>query len=74
MFREEMANLGGDAASLWLRGEAERAEWRRAHKVLEWDGWEEGLVLKELGLEEEAGTSGNGVAKPNVPLNLMVLL
>jgi len=72
MFREEMAKIDTDAARLWLRGESERAEWRRAHKVLEWDGWEEGLVLKELGLEEEANTSG--VMGLNAPLNLMRLL
>jgi hypothetical protein len=73
MFKEEMQKLGGDAARLWLRGEAERAEWRRAHKVLEWDGWEEGLVLKELGLEVEE-TNGNGTLALNGPLNLMKLL
>jgi hypothetical protein len=69
MFREEMRKIGTDAAMLWLRGNSERAEWRRAHKVLEWDGWEEGLVLKELGIEEEA--NGNML---NVPLNVMKLL
>lgn len=72
MFREEMAKLGGEASKLWLRGEAERAEWRRAHKVLEWDGWEEGLVLKELGLEEE-GPGANPAAGLHLPLNLMKL-
>lgn len=72
MFREEMAKLGGDAATLWLRGESERAGWRQAHKVLEWDGWEEGLVLKELGLEGAiASSSGNNL---HIPLNLMKLL
>lgn len=73
MFREEVQKLGGDAARLWLRGEIERAGWRRAHKVLEWDGWEEGLVLKELGLEEDTA-GGNGIHTLNVPLNLMKLL
>jgi len=71
IFREEMAKLDDDAAGLWLRGEAERGNWRRAHKVLEWDGWEEGLVLKELGLEDES-TNGNG--NLHIPLNLMKLL
>lgn len=53
LFREELAKVGPEPlASLWLRGESERAEWRRAHKVLEWDGWEEGLVMQVLGLEE----------------------
>lgn len=36
-------------ASRWLKAESERAEWRRAHKVVEWDGWEEGLVAEILG-------------------------
>lgn len=69
MFREEMAKLDDPAARLWLRAEKERATWRRAHKVLEWDGWEEGLVLKELGLEDEA--TSNGL---NTSLNVMKLL
>jgi hypothetical protein len=73
MFKEEMQKLGGDTANLWLRAEAERAEWRRAHKVLEWDGWEEGLVLKELGLEVDE-PRGNGPLSLNGPLNLMRLL
>ncbi|KAG8810321.1 hypothetical protein FRC17_002980 [Serendipita sp. 399] len=72
MFREEVQKIGGDIARLWLRGESERIEWRRAHKVLEWDGWEEGLVLKELGLGNSVGPgSNNGL---HVPLNLMKLL
>lgn len=53
VFREVMSSLDEPLAKLWLRGEAERSEWRRAHKVLEWDGWEEGLVLQALGLEEQ---------------------
>lgn len=52
LFKEEMAKLD-PMSKLWLRGESERAEWRKAHKVLEWDGWEEGLVLQALGLEEQ---------------------
>ena len=55
MFREEMSKLG-PLGALWLRGESERAEWRRAHKVLEWDGWEEGLIYQTLGLDEEDST------------------
>ncbi|KAG9058828.1 hypothetical protein FS842_000025 [Serendipita sp. 407] len=71
MFREEVQNINSDIARLWLRGESERIEWRRAHKVLEWDGWEEGLVLKELGLSDTVGPgSTNGL---HVPLNLMKL-
>lgn len=55
MFREEIGNLG-PLGALWLRGESERAEWRRAHKVLEWDGWEEGLIYQTLELDEEIDT------------------
>ena len=55
MFREEMGKLG-PLGALWLRGESERAEWRRAHKVLEWDGWEEGLIYQTLDLDEESDT------------------
>ena len=35
---------------------AERAEWRVAHKVLEWDRWEEGLIYQTLDLDEEIST------------------
>jgi hypothetical protein len=35
-------------ASRWLKGERERAAWRNAHRVVEWDGWEEGLVAHIL--------------------------
>jgi len=31
-------------AKRWLKGERERGPWRNAHRVVEWDGWEEGLV------------------------------
>ena len=48
-------------SQLWLRGEREREEWRRAHKVVEWDGWEEGLVGNVLGdLEVLRSARGGG--------------
>lgn len=68
-----MGAIEGDLAKLWLRGESTRREWRRAHKVLEWDGWEEGLVLRELGLENKT-TASPSVNALNVPLNFMKLL
>ncbi|KAG8906012.1 hypothetical protein FRC01_008165, partial [Tulasnella sp. 417] len=51
-------------ARRWLKGEAERSEWRRVHKVVEWDGWEENLVSTILGDVEaakvKAGSLPNG--------------
>ncbi|KAG8874102.1 hypothetical protein FRB97_006168 [Tulasnella sp. 331] len=35
-------------AGRWLRAEREREAWRRAHKVIEWDGWEEDLVAMTI--------------------------
>ncbi|KAG9097793.1 hypothetical protein FS749_005488 [Ceratobasidium sp. UAMH 11750] len=32
----------------WVRAERERAAWRVAHKAVEWDGWELGLVESVL--------------------------
>jgi len=58
MFREEIGKIS-PLGALWLRGESERAEWRRAHKVLEWDGWEEGLIYQTLGLDEENDTASS---------------
>lgn len=52
-------------ARRWLKGEAEKSEWRRVHKVVEWDGWEENLVSTILGDVEvakvKAGSLPNGV-------------
>lgn len=52
-------------ARRWLKGEAERGEWRRIHKVVEWDGWEENLVSTILGDVEaakvKAGSLRDGV-------------
>ncbi|EPQ53549.1 hypothetical protein GLOTRDRAFT_116957 [Gloeophyllum trabeum ATCC 11539] len=45
-----------DLASLaneWLHHEASGARLRMAHRCVEWDGWEEGLVQSILGPEDE---------------------
>ncbi|KAI0938657.1 hypothetical protein AcV5_000290 [Taiwanofungus camphoratus] len=39
--------------SEWLHYEASGARLRMAHRCIEWDGWEEGLVESILGPEEE---------------------
>ncbi|KAH9912436.1 uncharacterized protein B0H18DRAFT_1054066 [Fomitopsis serialis] len=41
------------AAEEWLHHEAAGARLRMAHRCIEWDGWEEGLVDSILGPEEE---------------------
>ena len=49
-------NNGRDLAALaaaWLRHEAAGARLRMAHRCIEWDGWEEGLVGSILGPEEQ---------------------
>ncbi|KAG8936459.1 hypothetical protein FRC02_001877 [Tulasnella sp. 418] len=57
-------------AQRWLKGEKEGDEWRRAHKVVEWDGWEEGLVGMILSRDESGGALGlnnetlHGMLKP----------
>ncbi|KZT70499.1 hypothetical protein DAEQUDRAFT_744727 [Daedalea quercina L-15889] len=40
-------------AAEWLHHEAAGARLRMAHRCIEWDGWEEGLVDSILGPEEE---------------------
>lgn len=52
MFREEMSKLG-EHGERWVRAEREREPWRWAHKAVEWDGWEEGLIASVL---EDSGT------------------
>jgi hypothetical protein len=47
IFREEVAKLG-EHGQRWVRAEREREPWRWAHKVIEWDGWEVGLVASIL--------------------------
>ena len=42
----------GALAAEWLRWEALGAPLRLAHRCVEWDGWEEGLVASILGAEE----------------------
>ncbi|KAI0764863.1 hypothetical protein C8Q74DRAFT_1205451 [Fomes fomentarius] len=46
------ADLAALAAS-WLHHEATGARLRMAHRCIEWDGWEEGLVDSMLGPEEQ---------------------
>ncbi|KZT10317.1 uncharacterized protein LAESUDRAFT_711535 [Laetiporus sulphureus 93-53] len=45
----DLARVAGE----WLHHEAGGARLRMAHRCLEWDGWEEGLVESILGAEEE---------------------
>ena len=40
-------------AAAWLHHEATGARLRMAHRCIEWDGWEEGLVDSMLGPEEQ---------------------
>ncbi|KAH9935830.1 hypothetical protein B0H21DRAFT_73218 [Amylocystis lapponica] len=42
-----------DVAAEWLHHEAAGARLRMAHRCIEWDGWEEGLVESILGPEEQ---------------------
>jgi hypothetical protein len=50
-FLEEMAALPGGTE--WIEMERQGRELRKAHRVFEWDGWEEGLVPSCLGLDSE---------------------
>lgn len=43
----------GSIAAEWLHHEASGARLRMAHRCIEWDGWEEGLVESILGPPEE---------------------
>lgn len=47
----------------WLHAERDRDPWRRAHKVVEWDGWEEGLVGMILNeeIQQLDGSLQNGL-------------
>ena len=70
LFREAVAKLAegapasssssssslGALAAEWLRWEALGAPLRLAHRCVEWDGWEEGLVASILGAEEHEDT------------------
>lgn len=42
----------------WAKAEKEGEQLRAAHRVIEWDGWEEGLVAEILGDEDEDYFSG----------------
>ena len=42
-----------ELAAAWLHHEATGARLRMAHRCIEWDGWEEGLVDSMLGPEEQ---------------------
>ncbi|RPD65621.1 hypothetical protein L226DRAFT_530838 [Lentinus tigrinus ALCF2SS1-7] len=42
-----------ELASSWLHYEATGARLRMAHRCIEWDGWEEGLVDSMIGPEEQ---------------------
>jgi hypothetical protein len=64
MYRHAIARLASDAnasvrnaalASQWLANEAGGARLRAAHRCVEWDGWEEGLVEGILGPVEDDG-------------------
>ena len=50
--RGRPADLGALAAD-WLAHETAGARLRMAHRCVEWDGWEEGLVESILGPEEQ---------------------
>ncbi|OBZ77771.1 hypothetical protein A0H81_02388 [Grifola frondosa] len=62
-------------AADWLHHEAAGARLRMAHRCIEWDGWEEGLVESILGPEEQeddwfdswAADSGPASAPPDTP-------
>ncbi|KAI0341459.1 hypothetical protein BDW22DRAFT_1359031 [Trametopsis cervina] len=43
----------GAIATEWLHYEASGTRLRMAHRCIEWDGWEEGLVASMLGPEEQ---------------------
>ena len=59
----EVAKLGS-VGELWLQADREREAWRDAHRFLEWDGWEEGLlttVIGDKGTVDEVGVYGEKV-------------
>jgi hypothetical protein len=64
MYRQAVARLASDSsasvrdtalASQWLANETSGARLRAAHRCVEWDGWEEGLVEGILGPVEDEG-------------------
>lgn len=65
MYRHAVAHIASDPnasvrdsalASQWLANEAGGARLRAAHRCVEWDGWEEGLVQGILGPVEDEGS------------------
>jgi hypothetical protein len=65
MYRNAVADLASNStaavrdtalAGQWLANEAGGARLRAAHRCVEWDGWEEGLVESVLGPVEDEGT------------------
>lgn len=51
--KQSKANDMSALAREWLYYEASGARLRMAHRCIEWDGWEEGLVESILGPEDE---------------------
>jgi hypothetical protein len=49
IFRHEVARIGGIMGQLWLAAESAGVRARDAHRFLEWDGWEEGLLYNVIG-------------------------
>lgn len=78
VFLEEMRHLSGGAK--WVALEKAGHGLRRAHKVFEWDGWEEGLVASCLHLGDEhleqvdecpaVDTCSDGKVAPNAGLRI----
>ncbi|EJD36287.1 hypothetical protein AURDEDRAFT_117129 [Auricularia subglabra TFB-10046 SS5] len=52
LFWQEASKIE-DVGAQWAQTEQEGQALRAAHRVIEWDGWEEGLVATILGDEEE---------------------
>lgn len=70
LFREVVASIAlsksakhATTAKEWLHYEAVGARLRLAHRCVEWDGWEEGLVESILGPEEHEEEWFEGVAE-----------
>jgi hypothetical protein len=63
IFREEMASLThGIGGAAWLALECAARKLREAHRVLEWDGWEEGLVDDVLAEVDAEAIEGDDAA------------
>lgn len=64
IFWEEAAKISG-VGEQWARAEQEGKAMRAAHRMIEWDGWEEGLADAILG-EEDTGEE-SGIATQRAP-------